>query len=190
MTKITQVPLLGWHLTMVNAATNTNKFYDVFLTEDGHVIIQWGRIGTQGQCKVEKMDYAGAKNIAMKQVYGKAAKGYKTIIDEFKFNVGADILKRALDMQSVGQVQQAFSAAQRDNRYGGERDSVYSHYDSFITQAQHLMDRAADLDIGQVMDEWAQIQGAFEEINVKHQTAATTIALTQQMVSQKLMGGS
>lgn len=186
---VVTVPIVGWHLTQINLATNTNKFYDVFLADDGTVAIQWGRIGSVGQCKVEFLDYDHAADIALRQVHTKAAKGYKKVVEEFKFTIEDRLLQQSVEYQGVQAIQQAFAVAQRDGKYTGATEAVFQHYDSFVDDAQALMDRAATLDVGEVMDEWAQIQASWTELDAKHATAATTLDLTRQMVTSKLMGG-
>ncbi|MDN8806865.1 WGR domain-containing protein, partial [Staphylococcus aureus] len=56
---------------------SSNKFYNVYIAEDGTVVLRWGRMHTHGQSSVSAMPtYDDAVDLGMRQVYAKKSKGY------------------------------------------------------------------------------------------------------------------
>lgn len=61
----------------------SDKYYRVYLSEQGHLLLHWGRVYTAGQMKTERMERQAASALATKQVYSKLGKGYKELRHAF-----------------------------------------------------------------------------------------------------------
>lgn len=184
-----EVPVTSWYLE--NQQPGHNKFYLCLVSDAGHCVLVWGRIGSAGQSKVEKYPtYGDAETIALKQAYAKAAKGYDMRDERFKFAVKSRMLDSAVDSPGNDRHADLMAArrmAKQDPQFTGEQQSATRHYDTFIGAAEKLMQRAArNEDAFALLEEWQALQDAWTELDAKHSTAATTLSLTGQMLQQKL----
>lgn len=174
-----------YHLTFQSGSSN--KFYNVYITEDGACILRWGRIHTQGQSSVSVMStYDDAHDLAMRQVYAKKSKGYT---QQFAS-------KHVIDAQAVrwakeGNPDTLFSAidqAQAEGAYTGVRDAVLTHYADLAEKAQSLMARADGLDFEQVSIEYDHLKEVWGEIEEKHAEIAVAMSIAEATFAKKLLG--
>jgi predicted DNA-binding WGR domain protein len=184
-----RIPTVRWYLE--NREDGHSKFYTCYVTDTGVLALAWGRIGTAGQCKVEQYPaFVDARTIALRQVYAKAAKGYRIVEDEFKFTVGQAGLELAAEHQTVVHLNKIAEEAIRENKFAGEQQSATQHYDSFIAQAERLMQRAATEPVADVLADYSQLEAAWRELDDKHGIAETTLSLTGSMLRNALAGDS
>lgn len=188
-----EVPINSWYLELINEAANHYKFYLCMASDAGHLIIVWGRIGSAGQCKIEKFSsYKEAETVALKQVYAKASKGYAIKEDGFKFTATVgdleEAVKRAGQPGAHSKIYNARHLARTNPKFKGEQATAARHYDNFIEAAETMMSRAANEPVETLFDDWQALQDAWAELADKHSIAATTLSLTAQMLQNKLAG--
>lgn len=178
----------GWTLEYRDGTSN--KYYYVFAFADGNLLLNWGRIGTSGQVKIEKYTPDEAQIIAKRQVYAKAGKGYKMIADAFDFTIDDSTHKRALQQGwGASQINQAFQMALREDAFTQRQRLVTTHYDQFIEQTNQVLDAAAKgEEFEPLLARWEALSGAWMELKDKHDHAAAAVGMVQQVVAQKLMG--
>jgi predicted DNA-binding WGR domain protein len=183
------IAVTGWYLQ--NTLDNHYKDYAVYLADNGVLAIRWGRIDTQGQCKVTRYPtLTDAKAVALRQVYAKAAKGYKLIDDEIKFSLDEEILKTAASLGTVNAITRAFADAKNRGRYEGDKVAVFTHYDKLTEVAEALMTRAASAESFDALEgEFNAMEAAWTALEEKRAQVEITIGLTRQMLMQKLLTG-
>lgn len=183
-----EVAITSWYLE--NTSPGHNKFYLCMVSDAGHSIMVWGRIGSNGQSKIEKYtSYKDAETVALKQVYAKASKGYAIKEEQVKFAATAGLLADTLNHNKHDGIMSLRRRAQQDPQFQGEQQTATRHYDNFITAAETLMAKATTSDLGALFDEWQALQDAWAELDAKHGTAATTLTLTSQILQQRLLSG-
>lgn len=190
---MTTLSVQSWYLECKEGSSN--KFYEVHYVEDGSVVLRWGRIGTYGQSKVERLNPEGGRTVALRQVYTKAAKGYDVVTDCFRWEVDLNPdfppQRRAPGqylVREVSDIPPLFRAAKTDPQFSGERAIVIKHYESFIAQCERLMNEAAEHKFEDVLPEFNRLQHQFEVIKEMHDRAKGTMDMTDRMLMQKLMG--
>lgn len=184
-----QIPVEGWYLE--NRTGNHSKFYTVLIAENGVVVTAWGRIGTAGQSKIQRLPTpADAEALGRRQAYSKQAGGYSVLTNAFRFTIGEALLDEACQRDAAELLTRAFHAAQNDPQFEVEKKSVTSHYDQFVEKAQRLLTGAGDRAFDEVYAEFEELETAWQAINDKHDEAAVTIGLTRQKLHQRLMSGA
>ena len=185
---MTTVSVTGFHLE--NRVGNHRKFYTVLIAENGVVVLSWGRIGTSGQGKIQKVGSDSAVSLGMRQVYAKQTRGYNAVTSDLKFTVEEGALLEGCRDGSFAHLTRAFHKARQDPKFEGHRDAVLKHYDDFVAKAQTLLNGAGDRTFDEVYAEFDQLEKAWETINDKHAEATVVIDLAKQTLSQRLMSGS
>lgn len=184
-----QIPVEGWYLE--NRTGTHSKFYTVLIADNGVCVMAWGRIGTVGQKKIQKLpSLEDAKALGLRQVYSKQSGGYSMITSEFRFTIDEALLDECCQRDVSGPLTQQFHDARREPQYEGEKKSVTTHYDDFVDKAQRLLGGASERPFEEVFAEFQELKEAWEAISEKHDEAAITISLTKQMLSQRLMSGA
>lgn len=184
-----KVPVSAWELTYESDAANSHKFYRVFVSDDGVVVLRWGRIGTQGQQSVSLHPTADeARDVALRQVYAKKSKGYVQELPEHKFAATALAVERAKEGYPSA-LYTEYQNSLEEGRFDGAKAVVLSHYDDFAEQARSLMERAPDANFETIMDEYQQFEAVWEEIHNRHTEVEAVLDLTKRTLMQKLMGG-
>jgi predicted DNA-binding WGR domain protein len=170
--------------------TSSSKYYKVFAFSDGHLVLNWGRIGTNGQTKIEKYTPDEAQIIAKRQVYSKAGKGYKMQCDAFDFAVDDNVHDRVVIKNWGAQALiTAHEMAMTEDTFTQRQRLVTVHYDQFIEQTNQVLDAAAKgEEFEPLLARWEALSGAWSELKDKHDHAATAVGMVQQVVAQKLMG--
>lgn len=188
MSPTIQVPAVGWYLE--NTTPGHSKYYLITVTDSGVVTLSWGRIGTRGQCKVQKFPtFDDAQDVAMRQLYAKASKGYRKVHSDIKFTIDLDALERVCTNQAADEITRQFWAAQRQPQFDGDRQAVLIHYDQFVEKAQTLMNNATSMPFEAVYNDFEELEKAWTEIDERHSSASTTIELTRKMLHQALLNG-
>lgn len=186
---MTNVPVTGWYLE--NRIGNHSKFYTVLIAENGVCVLNWGRIGANGQFKIQMLgSHTDAKALGLRQVYSKQSTGYSLLTDEFKFAIDQAELEKACRIDNAAQLTRAFAKAQLEPQYEGEKKSVLAHYDDFVTKAQALLNGASKRPFDDVYAEFEELEASWQAISDKHDDAAVTISLTRQTLHQRLMSGA
>lgn len=185
-----------WHLRMVDPAKNSKKFYRVSLTQDGIVVLHWGRIGTSGQAKVERRtDYEDGKALALRQVYAKREKGYEQAEEgRFVFNYDQlDTLMPAQEGTSSAAQRLADTIARNFQRAIGEgelvakKDHALKVLDDFIHQAQIFIESAQQRDDDEeLMETYSKLQDAWSELSDRYDTAQIAMQMAQAALQQRL----
>lgn len=177
----------AWRLSCMEGTSR--KFYNIYVVGDGHLILNWGRMGTAGQTKIEKYTPAEAQIIAKRQVYAKASKGYKINDNEIQFSVSESIYRRSTRTGSTpAWIERALDAAKEDSLFNKQQALVTTHYDKFIEHTNEVLDAAArGEDFDSLLDRWQHLSTAWKELSDKHSHAATAVGMVQQVVSQRLM---
>lgn len=178
----------SWTLQYVDGSSR--KYYNVHAFADGTLILNWGRIGTSGQTKIEKYTADEAQIIAKRQVYAKAGKGYKMQTDEFKYTVDQEVYDRVV-VSNWGclVLDRALQTALAENQFTKQQRLVTTHYDTFIEQTNQVLDAAAKgEEFEPLLERWEKLAGAWKELADKHDHAKAAVSMVQQVVSQRLMG--
>lgn len=188
-TKEKTVLFRAWRLTMQEGTHN--KFYDVFAGEDGTLVLNWGRIGTSGQSKVEVHTAEEAKNMAMRQVYAKASKGYRVNVDDVQFPVADQQVNNMRTYQSgVTRMVQLLDRHMNSDAFLQQQRLAMAHYDKFIEDANKVLDQAAQGQaLENLLDSWNGLAEAWKELDDKHGHALAAVRLVQSTVQTKLMSG-
>lgn len=184
-----QIPIVGWYLE--NRIGNHSKFYTVLVADNGVVALAWGKIGTQGQSKIQKLPtHDAADDVGRRQVYAKKSKGYSAVHSEVKFTMDGDELARACSLNDAFALTRTFAKALREPQFQGDAQAVAKHYDDFVAKAQRLMDKAGSMPFDAVYADFEELEAAWNEINDKHSEAETTLSLTKAILQQSLLSGS
>jgi predicted DNA-binding WGR domain protein len=183
-----QYEVTSWTLSFRDSASN--KFYNVHAFADGNLVLNWGRIGTSGQTKIEKYTPDEAQIIAKRQVYAKAGKGYKMQVDEFKYTVDKEVHERVIESNwGCITLDRALQTSLQDSQFTKQQRLVTTHYDTFIEQTNQVLDAAAKgEDFDGLLDRWQKLSEAWGELADKHDHAKAAVSMVQQVVSQRLMG--
>lgn len=183
----TPVPVTGWHLT--NTIGSHRKFYTVLIADNGVVVTAWGRIGSAGQSKIDKLpEYKDAEALGKRQVYGKQTGGYQVITDQFTFTINDDVLGNACARSMAQPLLQAFEAAKNDPAFAGERQVVMKYYDEFVAKAQRLLNDG-ERPFEEVHAEFEELKEAWNHLSDKHDEVRVTVDLAEQLLAQRLMSG-
>jgi predicted DNA-binding WGR domain protein len=182
------VMVQGWHLENRNG--NHNKFYTVLIAENGIVVTAWGRIGQQGQSKIQKLSYADAEAIGMRQVYAKQTGGYRALTEALKFTVDGGVLSSAAATSMTTPLTRAFHEAARAPRFDTEKNAALKHYDDFVNQAQALLSGAGDRPFDEVWGEFEELEAAWKALDDKHSETRVTVDLCRRRLGQALMSGN
>ena len=179
----------AWRLTMIEGTAK--KFYDVYAGQDGTLVLHWGRIGTAGQHKIESHTASEAENVAMRQVYAKATKGYTLNVDAVEFPLPTASVQNLVNFNSgLGQLESALVRHMASDQFAAKQRLATAHYDTFIESAQKVLDQAAEgRALEDLLDDWNSLAESWGELDAKHGHALAAVRLVQQTVSQKLMGG-
>ena len=183
-----QVPVVGYHLT--NTQANHYKFYTVLIA--GNIVVTaWGRIGTQGQSKIQKLpSYDDAESIGLRQVYAKQSKGYEPQAKGVKFMVDDKVLAESASQDNTGPLTRAFFKAMNDPEFEGDKQAVAKHYDEFVAKAQSLLDSASTRNFEEVHNAFEELEVAWNAISDKHAEAEITVSFLRQTLAQRLMSGA
>jgi len=179
----------GWYLE--NRTPGHSKFYLVLII-DNVAVTNWGRIGADGQAKIQAFStYDEAKDIALRQYYSKKARQYHALYEDVVFEVEDAVLNEACEHSAHQPLTRLFFTAAKSRTYAGESKAVAEHYRDFVSKAQALMDRASgDFNFEEVFAEFEQLEKAWGEISERHDEAAVTLSVTKSMLAQRLMSGS
>lgn len=83
----------AFELRYVDPASNSNKFYRIYVTDDGRIVYQWGRVGSVGQWKhTGAASKRAAWDMADRQAHTKEMKGYERTGNPVSFDVPANII--------------------------------------------------------------------------------------------------
>jgi predicted DNA-binding WGR domain protein len=182
------IAVQGWHLE--NRIGSHRKFYTVLIAENGVVVTAWGRIGTAGQSKIQKLPYADAEALGLRQVYSKQTGGYTVIVDKFKFALEEEALLEAARRSITAPLTRAFHDAVRDPKFEGDKEVVLKHYDDLVIKAQRMLGEASERPFDEVYAEFEELERAWQAIKDKHDETAITIDLTKQTLARSLMSGN
>lgn len=186
---MTDVTVTGWYLE--NRTGSHNKQYTVLLAENGTLVCNWGPIGTKGQSQVNKFPtHDEAEPLGKRQLYSKQTRGYDLITGNFKFVVDTDVLNQAVQSKDARPVTQLFHTARHNPQYEGDKQAVLNHYDDVAKKAQRLLDTAGDRTFEEVFAEYEELKAAWQAVTDKHDEVATAMALTEQILGQRLMSGA
>lgn len=184
-----QIPVRGWYLENRNG--NHFKFYTALVTDTGVVVYHWGRIGTSGQATIDQLTPSQAKTAAIKKVHSKIAGGYEFETEDLAFMLDERDINRACERPDPKSLTLLFDRAKRDPKFTGEKDTVVAAYDTFLGNAQRLMDAASNplTHFDTVVNDFEELKAAWTEIEDKHSLAATTLSMTSKMLTQSLISG-
>jgi predicted DNA-binding WGR domain protein len=184
--KHTSVPVHSWHLEFIGGTSK--KFYRVLVTEAGLTILRWGRIGSVGQHSVSSFGmYDKARDVGLRQVFEKKAKGYVEKYHDLKFSASADAINDATDGDFT-LIDREWREAADAGEFDAAKVEVLKHYADFSERVQVLLDRAADADLDTTMDEYESLSGVWDEINDKHAEVTAAMGLCRATLMQKLVG--
>lgn len=182
-----ETAVTGWYL---ENTISGHKFYTVLISDNGVVTTSWGKIGTNGQSKVQRLtEVSEARDIGMRQVYSKKSRGYVMVSDEIKFVVPTQTLNDACSQNSASGLDRIFHKARREPRFDGDKKAVFQHYDGFVEQAHKLLERVGKATFDDLYGEFEDLKKAWEELDDKHAEAATTVSIVEQMLQQALLTG-
>lgn len=186
-----EVAVYVWTLEFRDPAKNSDKFYNVFVAENGMYWLQWGRRGSTGQSTAGRLTTMDdARDVGLRQVFAKKSKGYVQTYENVKFMVPQSELERALLGSYAGHLQALFMEAMRTGQFTGARDAVLKHYAEFADQAQRLLAGAQTNDFAQVLEQYEELKKVWEDINDKHGEVSVAMDMVDQTLAMRLVGGS
>lgn len=187
---MSELKVRGWYLELIDRTKNHEKFYTVLVCQDV-TFIQWGRIGTAGQHKVQHLPSTDkAQEVALRQVYSKAADGYLIHENDFAWVVDEEIFGRASE-GSPHLLTDAFTSARVDDRFRGAQASVLEFFDGVIDEAQSIITdikNGADLETLRIKHK--NLRAAVEGIDDKYAVVQVQVQIAQQMLAAYVNGGS
>lgn len=183
--EITEFQVTAWHLEYREGSSN--KFYRVYVTENGLTVLKWGRIRTHGQSSFSThSDYTSALDAGLKQVYEKRAKGYQQIHEiQFTGTITAIRTARGGDPSLLDR---EYQDALNSGSYETAKVEVLKHYAAFSEQIQSLLGRAQYTDLAELLDQYEQVEQAWAEIDDKHREVTAAMQLTKAALMTKLVG--
>lgn len=171
-----------------NTLPGHNKFYTVLIVEDGTVITNWGKIGADGQSKIDKLPNAEkAEELGMRQFYAKATRGYEIKHRDVKFEVP----KKAVDDAHAGSYRallRPFMEARTAPVFANESSLALRHYDDFAAKAQALLTDAPNMDFETLFARHSELNDVWASLTEKHNEVSTIVDLTKATLMKKLMG--
>lgn len=118
-------------------ATNSDKFYQVFITETG-TLINYGRRGTDGQTKwTSAPDFERAEVHATKKVYEKLDRGYEQVIEPDVFEVHSEPMSDG--SWTLSALMRALNNARSDGSITKAADDLASKAEEFAHQVASLI---------------------------------------------------
>lgn len=183
------VIVTGWYLEYRQGTSN--KFYTVLIADNGVVITNWGRIGSEGQGKIDKMpNFEAADDVGRRQLYAKKSKGYEALATEVKFPVEEVVLNESCSRDRWNVIARLFAKARTEPQFEGDKQAVATHYQEFVKRASKLLDTASTRSFDEVWAEGEELQEAWKELEDQHGQAKVTVDLLTQTLNQRLMSGS
>lgn len=184
-TKTKQYAVDVWYLEY--RVGTSDKFYQVFVSENGIVTLRWGRRGTAGQHSVARYStYDDARDHGLKQVFAKKSKGYTQQGPDTKFLADQEVLDAAL-RGSPARLVSTWNEALRNGQFEGAKQTVLKHYEDFAERIKALMIQAEHSDFAQLSDEFEAVEKVWEEISDKHAEVNAAMQLTKATLYQKLI---
>lgn len=187
---MSNIRVTGYYLE--NRTANHSKFYTVLVADNGVCVQAWGRIGTSGQAKIQRLQsLSDAEAVGRSKAYAKRSEGYSMLTEELAFSIDESILDEACKLDDAKRLTVPFHKARTEPQYQGAKRAVTDHYDEFVEKAQRLLATAGDdRPFDEVYAEFEELETAWQTISDKHGQAEVTINLTRQMLSQRLMSGA
>lgn len=180
-------PTRYWRLEYIEGTSS--KYYEVFITSNGVLALAWGRIGTEGQCKIQKfVGYAEAEVVGMRQAYAKEAKGYRRVHDDVSFMVEDFQVDTVIRSNSIVPFRTAMVVAETQTDIYNPKDAAYRHYDDFTAKAERLIERARTDNVEELLDDFQTLEAAWRELKERHDRTEITVGLCRQMLMQALTG--
>lgn len=174
---------------LLECTTNqSQKFYHVTTTENGYVFLRWGRIGTSGQHKVEKVStYELATDLALRQVYAKRSKGYRQKYGPMKFETTDDSILRAKN----GNLAYLLDSEIRSRDTGffeGEKKAVLKHYEDFSRQVQSFIRFNQSEGSDSLYEDFERLEKEWAELSDKHAEVEAAFGLAKATLLKNLIG--
>lgn len=187
MAKQHKIAVNVWYLEYREGGSD--KFYQVFIAEQGLCVLRWGRRGSAGQCSVTRYrSYDEAHDQGLKQVFAKKSKGYRQVYGDMKFMALADTLDYTQMSSDTSKLLGELNAAREGGEFGGAKEAVLKHYADFAEQAKSLVERAGTQDFETVHGQYEELKAVWEEINDRHAEVSAAMGIAEQTLMQKLMG--
>lgn len=189
----TQLKSRGWYLEHRDGGHF--KFYTVIVVEDGTVVHHWGKIGTKGQHKIQKLSPSAALTNGMRKVAEKHGKGYEFRHEDIAFPLDERDVDGANGVGRVnpdpGRLTLLFDKALRDPKFTGDKEAVLVGYDAFLDKAQKMMDSVSSplTTFESVSNDFDELKASWAEIDDRHSLAKTTLEMTGEMLMTALMNG-
>ena len=186
-----EIAVYAWTLSFQDNAKNSNKYYNVFVAENGMYWLHWGRVGSSGQSSSGRQGtFDDARDIGLRQVFAKKSKGYSQHNEAVKFMIPQSQLEEYLSRNDAYSLRVMFSEAMRNGQFSGARDAVLKHYAEFSDQAQRLLAGAQTNDFAQVLEQYEDLKKVWEDINDKHSEVEIAMNMVDQTLAMRLVGGS
>lgn len=182
------IDVRGWYLENRNGSHQ--KFYTVLIASNGYVVTAWGRIGAQGQSKIQKLAPSDATDVGLRQVFSKKTGGYTALTDDLLFAVASEVLTQAGANQQTAPLTRLFAEARTKPAFQGEKDAALKHYDDFTEKAQALLANASGRSFDEVWGEFEELQAAWQALDDKHSETRVTVDLCRAQLGQALMSGN
>jgi hypothetical protein len=154
------------------------------------VFIHYGRIGTAGQHKVDHLPSIDkAEEVALRQFYTKAAKGYTVVENNFLFEVDRETFEEAASAEYGSRLSDAWAKALTDNRFTTKQVEVFAYYDGILADANRIIENAkSGQDLETLIAQHRDLEQTVEAIKEKHDTVNTQVTIAKMMLAQRLSG--
>lgn len=187
----TDIAVEGWYLENHDDANNHHKYYTVLVADNGVLVFAWGRIGTKGQFKIQKLSSRNdAHTLGMKQFYSKRGRSYEPVSEGVAFTVTSDEVDRACESGDASFLTRQFHTARMAPMFEQDKQAVITHYDDLLTKAQALMDTAGTQNFDAVYGQFEELQATWATLEDKHSETATTVSILSMMLQQRLLTGA
>lgn len=177
----------AWHLEFIDRARNSRKFYRVYVTEGGLCFLRWGRIGTRGQHNHTPCgSYDQARDLGLRQVFEKRAKGYVEVSGDLKFTATDTAVIRARN-GDITDLDREWQEAAGSGEVEAAKTEVLKHYADFSQRIQNLLDQASSADLDTIMDTYESAETVWTEICDKHAEVTAAMGLLKATLMKKLV---
>lgn len=169
-----EVTVTRRELQLINLDKNQKKFYTLYVSDRGHVLFHWGRIGTKGQWKTEAVPPSEVDEYAQKQMHLKMSKGYR--------RMGEDVFTaRAGDFKDPYYLESALRNHRAKHGVKEAEQETMAELTAFADQANKLLTSIARPsskgEAAEHIEEYLSLKSSWKEIQSRVETIAAVMEL-------------
>ena len=188
-----------WQL--MDTRGTSSKFYNIYLA-GVHVITQWGRIGSDGQTKVETFAVQGAATQQALKIHNeKIRKGYEVVKKDFDLTIPQQVIANIVfsggSAVTIFRQTQSPRSSHTPNGLpirpkqpiqelnGKEVLRLYGH---LVTNLRAMNARAGEMDLDVLLDRWGEVDSVWSDLEAARTEAADLVDKVRAQVTTRVMG--